>query len=158
MFNIDFNFCHVILYIRVHVIRYPVETAAHVSRCTRIAATLVSVFRTLKANIVKYVYNGRHFGGMTLTLLGPTGKTTCSSTTLVTAIQRIPTVWDASLVSGGGLYWDACSWLGKHHLQMAFQLQQWCCSCSLARIPWSPAHILSGSVKSARMGTRRVEW
>ena len=96
LFYIDYNFCHVILYIRVHVIRYPVETAAHVSRCTRIAATLVSVFRTLKANIVrKYVYNGRHFGGMTLTLLGPTGKTTCSSTTLVTAIQRIRTVLDA---------------------------------------------------------------
>ena len=94
MFYIDFNFCHVILYIRVHVIRYPVETAADVSRCTRIAATLVSVFRTLKANIVRK-YNGRHFGGMTLTQLGPTGKTTYSSTTLVTAIQRIPTVLDA---------------------------------------------------------------
>ena len=39
----DFNFCHFILYIRVHVIRSPVEMVEHVFRCMRMTATLVSV-------------------------------------------------------------------------------------------------------------------
>ena len=103
----------------VHVIRNPVEMVERVFRCMRMTATLVSVLRSLKANIVRK-YNGRHFGGMTLTQLGPTGETTCSSTTLVTAIQRNLLFWTPSLVSGGRLYWDACSWLGKHHYKWRF--------------------------------------
>ena len=39
----DFNFCHFILYIRVHVNRNPVEMVEHVFRCMRMTATLVSV-------------------------------------------------------------------------------------------------------------------